>query len=156
MNTIRNLALVAPLVSAAVLPSNTPREIIANDIIRYQKCAKLHVTKETGGWEQGQAAYFPDKGAVGVGPSERATFEMYTDVEDYFYNKKGTVYGADTESGSIWVDFKEDVPRIAPPNGVFIGHAKRKTGSEVFGYNCFTDHDNGYTYQDEKLGKCIT
>lgn len=156
MNNFRALNAAAALLSlshAAVVPSLSAREEIAQDAIRYIKCATLTTVRpDVGGWEQGMAAYYPDAATVGA-PAEKVVFDMYTAVEDFFYNGKGSVYGGDSDKDtSMWVDFTVNPGVVNPPDGVYVGNVKRKTGTQTFGYNCHTDES--YEYEDEEYGTC--
>lgn len=158
MHSLWKLGAVSPflfqLSRAAALPISDllPREEIHRDVIRYMKCGSLTTSKpDVGGWEQGMAAYWPDE-ATGGEPPERVIFEMYTAMEDYFYNGHGSKYGGDSDkSTSIWVGFK-DPGVIKPPNKIYVGHAERKTATQTFGYNCFTEDE--FRYEDPKYGTC--
>lgn len=152
-------ATLLPLVHSLALPALDSRDQVQNDVIRYMKCGKLTTVKpDVGGWELGMAGWYEDAGQTGA-PNSRATFEMYTAMEDYFYNGKGSVYGADYEGGggSLWVDFSAPYPQPNPEKGVFVGTAKRRTGSETFTYNCFTERwSEAFEYEDEKYGSCAS
>jgi hypothetical protein len=77
---------------------------------------------------------------------------MYTKMQDYFYNHKGHVYGADTAGpdARIWVDFDSSPPELAeerfqynsPENGIYLGKARYTPldGGDVRDiiYNCHT------------------
>lgn len=91
------------LVRSAAVPDVAARGIITTDVIRWQKCDGLYKITDKGGFEQGQAAYWTDAEATSP-PSGRAIFDMYTEMEDYFTNGKGTVSGADTEKGQYTTD----------------------------------------------------
>jgi hypothetical protein len=159
MSSLKKLGIVSAFLlqqsSAAALPTSDllPREEVYRDVIRYMKCANLFTSKpDVGGWEQGMAAYWPDE-ATGGEPPERVIFDMYSAMEDYFYNGRGIKYGGTSDQGtSIWVDFK-DPGVIKPPNKIYVGHVERKTATQTFGYNCFTEDE--FEYEDPKYGTCM-
>ena len=150
-------AALLPLANSIALPVLETRDEVHNDVIRYMKCDSLFTVKDTGGWEQGMAGWYADRGQTGA-PNNRAIFDMYTAMEDYFYNGKGDVYEADYEGGGgrIGVHFTAPYTAPHPPLGVFVGTAKRTTGSQSFTYNCFTDSwaNDGFQYKDEKYKTC--
>lgn len=106
----------------------------------------------TGAWPPGMQM---------LGKAVPPTAELFSTCtlagEDYFYNGKGSVYGADYEGGggSLWSDFYDPESNPNPATGIFVGTARRTTGSESFTYNCFTESsETQFEYEDEEFKTC--
>lgn len=72
-----------PFVSSSVLPILNPRDQVYNDVIRWMKCEMLYEIRPTGGWEQGMAAWYDDRGRPGA-PNTRIIFPMNDATSDFF------------------------------------------------------------------------